>query len=298
MLHIIATFEEKQFESAVTAELSRGSLKNRVFSSGQFLEHIVGYDAASDISRRHKVWQVLSIPRPRGVHLVPEHWPAANRPASSALPSRIVSLILQYKRPEYITTANGKQWELWHKPYFRIRRQAEQHKILLQLERRLGLAAAVRYAAPAFHEFADLELAQVTGQVLTQTGFVRPSDVGSHTVWTYVQPGIKGRGNPSGSLRAFDGVELLISSLESARGQQGVVSANELLSAHGAAVRYRSPILRQRVDLWLRAVLSTGVQLSPNQVDALRGYASMQSACVQAGAHWWLTSRPTSEQDD
>lgn len=67
-----AEFEEKEYEMAFNIELAAGG--GAVFSSGQVLEKIVGYDAAGAPDRDHAVWQILSVPRPKGLRLVQTHW--------------------------------------------------------------------------------------------------------------------------------------------------------------------------------------------------------------------------------
>lgn len=287
---MIATFEEKQFESAVTSEIARGSLDNQVYSSGQVLEHILGYDAAADAQARHIIWKVLDIPRPRGVTLLPRHWPVGSQPRKESLPGQMISLIFQYKRPEYMTRSNSLQWTLWNAPYYRFERSPLQHNILRSLERQLGAAAVVRYAAPAFHRLADLELAQISGMVLKQTGFVRPSTIGSHTVWTYRSPGNVGRGNPSGPRRRFESLAELAAGIALPSDSNSGQSVERLLEQHAEAARYRAPDLRVRVDAWLGRVEASVEELDALQVKALGEYAAIQSACAIGRADWWLTS--------
>ena len=100
-----AEFEEKQYEIAATVELGR---RGDVFGAGQVLEKIVGYDAAAAPSADHPIWRVLRLPRPRGLRLLPSHWQRRTQPAARELPSVAVSLILQYKRPEYLLSRQRK----------------------------------------------------------------------------------------------------------------------------------------------------------------------------------------------
>jgi hypothetical protein len=130
-----AEFEEKQFELAMSVELADGRL-GTVYSSGQVLEAIVGYDAVAQPRHNNPIWQILQVPRPAGLRLVPVMWAPGATPDASRLPASPVSLILQYKRPEYISRAPAKQWTYWRAPYFRFERKQPQHKILRQLESR------------------------------------------------------------------------------------------------------------------------------------------------------------------
>jgi hypothetical protein len=64
-----AEFEEKEYEIAFTIELAAD--RGIVFSSGQVLEKVVGYDVASDPSPNHLIWELLQVPRPEGLRLAP-----------------------------------------------------------------------------------------------------------------------------------------------------------------------------------------------------------------------------------
>jgi hypothetical protein len=285
-----ANFEEKQFESAFTSELTRGSLKNQVFSSGQVLEHILGYDAATNAGPDHVIWSVLGAPRPRGVALLPTLWTPGQTPKAGTLPTSLVSLILQFKRPEFMSRRDSAQWHLWHGRYYRFHRNDEQHRILLRLESRLGGEAEVRYASPAFHKLNELEAAQITGTVISKTGFASPHDLQSHKVWTYQGAGSIGRGNPSGPRRPFPGFDSVVAELGTTNRGVAGRSLVSLLDSHAAAARARSPRLRQALDIWLRSVANSGVNLLPDTLAQLRAYVSVQSAVVAAQSTWWLYS--------
>jgi hypothetical protein len=206
-----AEFEEKEYETAVAIELADGQRgRGLVFSAGQVLESIVGYDAAAAPVSDHVIWRLLSIPRPKGVRLVPATWVSGHRPARADLPRTPVSLILQYKRPEFLYGARAAQWKLWGHPYYRFSRTTRQHTVLNRLERRLGGDALVRYAAPVFWRRGQLEAAHIARQVLGRSGFVSPVTLGRHFVWTYAAPGIEGRVNPGGRTRPFETVDELL----------------------------------------------------------------------------------------
>jgi len=175
-----AEFEEKEFEVPATVELASGC--GVVLPPGQVLEHLVGYDVAADPVANHRIWRILSVPRPAGVRLVPDMWERAAAPSASALPRIPLSLFVQYKRPEFLRGPRAAQRRHWNRPYFRITRAASQHRVLLRLERRLGDAALVRYAAPAFWQRHELEVAHLRRSVLAQTGFVAPSAIGTPRV--------------------------------------------------------------------------------------------------------------------
>jgi hypothetical protein len=147
-----AEFEEKEFEQAAAIELADGPPGQRaiVLSAGQVLERIVGYDAVTAPAREHVIWQLLRVRRPGGLCLVPELWLPGRQPPADRLPRSAISLVLQFKRPDYLFGHRAAQWHMWHQPFYRFRRLSHQHAILLRLERQLGDQALVRYAAPAF----------------------------------------------------------------------------------------------------------------------------------------------------
>jgi hypothetical protein len=181
-----------------------------VFSSGQVMEKIVGYDAVAHPDRDHLIWSLLNVPRPRGLRLVQPLWTPGTVPASSDLPSRPVSLILQYKRPDYLFGPAAAQWLFWHAPYYRFARTTHQHQVLRRLERRLGDRAIVRYAAPAFSTRAALEHRHLRRSVIEGSGFVSPRGLGNHEVWTYQGPGLIGRRNPRGTPLVFESFTNLV----------------------------------------------------------------------------------------
>jgi hypothetical protein len=285
-----AEFEEKQYEVAATVELGR---RADVFGAGQVLEKIVGYDAAAAPSADHPIWRVLRVPRPKGLRLLPSHWQPGNQPPAGQLPSVVVSLILQYKRPEYLRGARAKQWESWGRPYFRISRTSGQQRVLLRLERNLRTAATVRYAAPAFWRRGELEAAQLASAVLSRSGYVRPSDLGSHRVWTYDQPGIDGRANPAGPRRHFETLEQLFVGESLMNEPRDLVLYDDLpghLRNLGGAALARNPSLRRDVEVWVKTLYSRDLGLTPVQIGQLGDLAAIVTVTDQVGASWHVRS--------
>ncbi|WP_336160108.1 hypothetical protein [Amycolatopsis sp. VC5-11] len=213
---VAATFEEKTYETAYNADLIAGAGGNwRVFSPGQVLEKVTGFDVAADPGPEHLIWRVLRVPRPRGLSLMPSHWASSRSgvPKARELPSMPLSLILQFKRPEYLYGSRAAQRRLWHGPYYRFSRSTEQHSVLKRLESKLADDAIVRYASPAFHTLGELEEAQMERKVIALSGHVAPSVFGRHRVWTYNAAGTYGRGNPAGRARPVEAFDDLFASL-------------------------------------------------------------------------------------
>lgn len=146
-----AGFEEKTYEVAYCIELAVGG-EPQVYSPGQVLEKLLGFDAAGNPDPHHVIWAVLALPRPHGAQLVPSLWGASKavQPAAAALPSYPISVFLQFKRPECLQGPAAKQWKMWHHPYYRFRRSKEQQQVLGRLERRLASKRSFVMPLPLF----------------------------------------------------------------------------------------------------------------------------------------------------
>ena len=102
-----ASFEEKQYETAANAELA---LSNpAVYAPGQVAEAILGFDVATKQDVTASIWNLLQLGAPAGVVLTPNFWSGAPKvPADIYLPTFYVSLILQYKRAEFMKRSNSQ----------------------------------------------------------------------------------------------------------------------------------------------------------------------------------------------
>lgn len=287
-----AEFEEKEYETAANIELAYGQRQRRVFSSGQVLEEVLGYDSVAAPTASNVIWRVLGVPRPKGVRLLPAFWPADAQPAASRLPLSPISLVLQFKRPDHLRGPAARQWRLWHHAYYRFERTERQHQVLRRLEERVGAAVVVRYAAPAFWRYTELEANQLAGRVLEQSGFVSPVALGSHKVWTYDRPGALGYPNPDGEGLRFEHFEdLLFRDLRPAESGELIVyrPLGDHLAAMAGAVGYRAPALREPAEQWVQLVAREVPELEPGVLVRLRDYALVQSALTRIGAFWFLT---------
>ncbi len=187
-------FEEKQYEQAANIEL--GVRHTNVFSAGQVMESVLGYDAAAHQPASSPIWRILRANPRSGIMLVPNLWfRAATQPPSAVLPTKIISLVLQYKRPEYLSRSNSKQWHYWNQPYFRFDLMDHQQRILEAFESSSEQAVVTRYASPGFWKFAELEDRIMNRMVLEDSNYVRPNRLIGHDCWTYVRCGIRGYAN-------------------------------------------------------------------------------------------------------
>lgn len=291
-----AEFEEKEYETAAVIELASGKL-GRVYSAGQVMERLLGYDAVASPPDGHAIWRVLALPRPAGLRLLPQHWGSGERPDRSRLPTLPISLILQFKRPEYLAGARAKQWRYWNRPYFRFERAVHQQAVLKRLELATGSDVVVRYACPAFWRRGSLEAAHERRTVIEESGFVSPRVLGNHRVWTYVTAGGVGKGNPSGKQvrgeSRQDLQRLLSATLEQALRPSGLPAlpdsaTREHIIGLGAAAEARTPSLRARLDRWERALLDAEVGLTDQEVRAVRALAAVTTVVSELGAIWFL----------
>lgn len=294
-----AGFEEKTYEVAYCIELAVGAGgRPAVYSPGQVLESLLGFDAASNPDSGHVIWTVLALPRPKGVQLVPPLWGASKalQPPAVVLPSYPIGVFLQFKRPEYLKGASAKQWKMWNHPYYRFKRTKKQQQVLGRLERRLGAGAVVRYAAPAFSTLGELEAAQVSGSVITRSGHVAPARLQRHQWWTYDAPGNYGRPNPDGEPVLFETLESLLDEAltRSSAGRElqpysddPISGLRRHLRATATACRDREPRLRRDVDSWAQQL--EALDLSSQTISSLRDFASIQSLMARTGGAWCMT---------
>jgi len=290
-----ADFEEKEFEIAFCVELGSGANPSPVFSSGAVAEKVLGYDAAANPEANHRIWEMLTVTRPKGLRLLPRYWSRGGEAALTKLPSTPISLILQYKRPEFLRGGSARQWDRWRQPYYRFTRYDEQHAILRSIESKLGPEAIVRYASPAFHSRGEYEYAVMTRLIIERTGFVAPSSLGKHKVWTYREPGIDGYPNPSGRWIRFDSAEnlfqeLLNSNLGASRSTFSALAPYQGFDDHLArlanAVAYRRRWVNDTIEPWERQLRASRQISDPVAFQRLVRIVTIQTVLSRIGASW------------
>jgi hypothetical protein len=285
-------FEEKQYESAANAELSLSD--PAVYSPGQVAEAILGFDAAAR-QLPMAVWTVLQMGTPPGVLLVPNFWNGAPRqPIDINLPSFHVSVLFQYKRPQFMFRSNAAQFAHWQAPYYRFEIDPNQHEVLKTLETNLGTRALVRYASPAFHEYTVLEQRLLARQILPSSAFVSPLAInGTHSIWSYQTPGTAGYANPDPEkIDSEDYITVVRVRRERAR--------RESLLAHlrGLAESMRIPRFpgtAERVPEQLGSLFAPNardlVESAPNVRDRIEGLWDLfriGDRIGPTGAAWWI----------
>jgi hypothetical protein len=186
-----AKFEEKTYESYFNNELDRRS--EIYFPLGQVQEGSLGFDASS-FSRNRRLWRTLGHPfwfHPhfRGLDLrdIADEMEKHLGVELDNVPEMKANLLFQYKRPEYITVSNGKEWSHWNKPYFRYDIYKEQQDLLMRIHNTFKSKVHVIYASPSTTDVN--ELVKVRKDILNYSNFKNAVDLQGHKRNTYTQAG-------------------------------------------------------------------------------------------------------------
>lgn len=253
---------------------------------GQVAEAILGYDVAANLPRSSPLWAVLRASPRTGVTMSPSFWAKSpDQPPDVSVPSSSVSLILQFKRPEYLTVPWAKQWGYWRQEYYRVRLDTPEGQLetLCRLEQRLGRMALVRYAAPVIPSWNELQRLQRNRQVLRKSNFVGPRRVQAHEVWTYARPGNRGFANPEGEEVAQESIEEFVSTLADSRGTDHSILSH--LRHVAEALGVEEPEERAMSED------AIPVEISPDRVQGLSDLLLVGERIGSLGASWWIAAR-------
>lgn len=171
-------FSEDEYEQNLILEL-RDKHGHRLphFKPSRVVEHGLGFDFAINTNYGRLASS--------GVYLDDVLLPIQ---AQATIPRRYVSSFVQCKVPFKVTTAKGKEWAYWSRPYFKFDIDADQNDVLAKLEGSLNGTALVRYATPCYHTFIESEKAVVTSLVADLSHYVSPSGLIRHLTYTYEKP--------------------------------------------------------------------------------------------------------------
>ncbi|MCM3613886.1 hypothetical protein M3672_05475 [Microbacterium enclense] len=243
-----AQFEEKEYETLANAALiieqARRSRGVRMFSPGQALEKILGYDFATRIDPRSRLYRRLFGAAPGAVGVSAAAQAANSIPVSPT--TRLLNVFIQYKRPQYFRA--GHRSPVWPTATrhlaFQVREQHpdpahqfDQIRALRKLQVDLGRDANVRYACPNTWLKQDLYDHFYRGSLLRSSVFVRPDQLlragipEFHARWTF-EPTNSRRGipNPDGAeAESLDGEEFLEEVERETTQQQAHRSTEEVL---------------------------------------------------------------------
>jgi hypothetical protein len=190
-------FEEKQFEVKMNAELM---FCKRIYSPGQVLENIVGFDSAI-FTKNKRFWKMF----PEyfdvlykffhryldGVYLEQSFWKELQNEIDE-FPKIKYNLIIQYKRPKYLSNKRASEWNSFNEPYFRYDLMKHQQFALEKLENEMKNKCLALYASPAFNSKKELWDNSLNGKLIEKTNFCLVSKLNSHEKYTYTEGGRKG----------------------------------------------------------------------------------------------------------
>lgn len=191
-----ALFKEKTYEKYFGHELARKT--NITYSPDQCDEASLGFDEAFHLPPK-LLAELLPHMRHRRKPRLHGHsmseFDFVGDELSKRLPLFKFNLFVQYKRPDYISRSDGKEFWSWKKPYFRFDTTSHQQLILEKVSQQsLGRSATV-YAAPAFWKSKDLFDNARNGIIVGQSNIVMAERLRGHSRFSYCQPGHLGKGH-------------------------------------------------------------------------------------------------------
>lgn len=134
-------------------------------------EFSYGFVLTHELVHVYDCWQVAST--------VLRQQKKGKKRAEVGLALRGYPLFLQFKLSEFMQRRSAAEAKIAGLPYFRFalprRSQSNQHRLLIELEQR---GHAVFYVAPLFHEAASLNSAFFEREIVAQSVFVKPREIG------------------------------------------------------------------------------------------------------------------------
>lgn len=172
-----AEFEEKTYESYFTIELAKQY--PIFFPPGQVCEGWLGFDAAFYITSSTF-----------------RSYPLRGKNYLNKLPFQIQNLpkqmkancFFQYKKPNFLTNSNAKEWEYWKDSYFRYKICKSQQKLLEDIKSKLN-NSLVLYASPATVSLSELFHFYENSKIIENSNFTAVEKLKNHHVNTYRRSG-------------------------------------------------------------------------------------------------------------
>lgn len=188
-----ASFEEKTYESYFNSEL--GQLSDVYFPIGQVQEGFLGFDSSA-LSKNRKLWKRIGYPfffhLPfRGVEIqdLANEMEHIYGYILNELPKIKANIIIQYKRPAYITSRAANEWQYWKKPYYRYDVYKEQQKLLDTINNKFRNDVLTIYAAPAMHKIDELVAAYKTKNIINYSNICDAKRLSKHDHNSYIKAG-------------------------------------------------------------------------------------------------------------
>jgi hypothetical protein len=190
---VVATFEEKTYESYFNSELDR--LTSIYFPLGQVQEGFLGFDSSAFATNR-RLWHWLGypfwfFPSFSGVHLVEiaRHLERDLEELIQAMPPMKANLLFQFKRPEYISRSSGTEWHHWEAPYFRYNIDQNQQGLLSRIDDTFSSRLLILYAAPTVSTIAELVSKKLQRLIIPHSNFRRSRELNGHDRNTFIKEG-------------------------------------------------------------------------------------------------------------
>lgn len=187
-----AEFEEKEFEGPLNGQLGLGG---PMWSPGQVLEHLVGFDVAI-LTEDAVFWAARGFATPPpGAPVLPRWWPSAFTRLATRIrrpPSFRMNVFLQHKRPEHLSRSSAVEWPFWGTAYFRFSITPHQQVALEACAAALGQNGLVAYASPAFAKRDDLFKHVERRTLVRNTHFAPAASLAGHGRYTYVDAATPG----------------------------------------------------------------------------------------------------------
>ncbi|HHO3376220.1 TPA: hypothetical protein ACRRWQ_000003 [Morganella morganii] len=185
---MLAQYEEKTFENYFNSELAKNNIFYYPF--GQVQEGGIGADCAAMLDSYH-LWEIFNENFFHGEDLekISNYMDNYIKYKINNIPSIKINILFQYKRPEIITTSNGKEWNHWNEKYFRYSIYKEQQSLLEKINNQFGNDVLILYASPAIYDRNELVRAYVEKKIIESTNFCQAHELKGHNHNTYTKAG-------------------------------------------------------------------------------------------------------------
>ena len=185
-----AQFCEREYEVNFNSQVP--TVHGCIWSPGQVYEHFLGFDAAY-LSLPQLIFRLFPASPRRGVRLSPADWQEYVQFIDDQFPPFKFNLFVQHKRPEFIRSVLGKEYDQWQHPYYRYDIDHNQQTRLERLETIAGDHALVTYACAAFHTYRELWQHAVKSTLIESSNFIRPAALVGHHRYSFDRAGKSGR---------------------------------------------------------------------------------------------------------
>ncbi|RXZ66592.1 hypothetical protein [Pelagerythrobacter rhizovicinus] len=187
-----AQFSEKTYENYFQIELGRRTRYS--FAPGQTDEAYVGFDGAFHLPMRVLTGIIgPGWPRLAGLPLGLIHDIGAK--LDGRLPGFRLNLIIQYKRPHYMSRSNASEWSSWNGAYFRYETEPRQQSVLEKVAAATAGRAAVVYASAAFWENSELFARAPARTIVAASNIAEVTRLTGHHRYSYQDAGHSGVGH-------------------------------------------------------------------------------------------------------